>query len=301
MGVDVSHIIKHSFRHVEDIEASLAFAKETIGILRNKLFISEPEESFFLNQVDCDGQMETTFSLPFYDLDFTLHNGFWQIESYYHYIQILVHNGGDFWLRCRIFDIVRALGQEEAWHAKEYYTWNGHGCEEPMTTFEEWMERTIDKLGKPIPEFNQEHILACGGDCPSEYEDVYHDSFKECKETFERLQSGLPDYKLLGLARTRMKYLRCEKSGNHFLVNEKTLESMFDYPMGDIVFSLNGPEMVVKIDDESAVFDSDGNQLTEFVKGTFDWKWAPYDSRKTDSVNKRIIYNEQAGIELPPR
>lgn len=39
----------------------------------------------------------------------------------------------------------------------------------------------------------------------------------------------------------------------------------------------------------------DGNQLTEFVSGVFNWKWA-----ENDLYPKRIIFNEIANIELPP-
>ncbi len=35
-----------------------------------------------------------------------------------------------FWLRRLTFDIARALGQNEAWYAEEYYTWNGGNIDE---------------------------------------------------------------------------------------------------------------------------------------------------------------------------
>lgn len=44
----------------------------------------------------------------------------------------------------------------------------------------------------------------------------------------------------------------------------------------------------------SALFDEDGKQLTDFVKGSFKWKWS-------EANYKRIIFNQEAGIELPPR
>lgn len=44
-----------------------------------------------------------------------------------------------------------------------------------------------------------------------------------------------------------------------------------------------------------------GNKLTDFVKGQFDWKWAPYDTIKDRGGMMRIIYNEEDGIELAPR
>lgn len=46
------------------------------------------------------------------------------------------------------------------------------------------------------------------------------------------------------------------------------------------------------------MFDMDGKQLTEFVEGTFRWKWAP--CNRPDEY-PRIIYNKEAGIELELR
>lgn len=299
MGVDISHIIKHDFRLVEDKKASKDFVMKTIERLKKNLLIQEVDDCFDYHHID--DYNETTFRLPIYDVEFTLHNGFWQIESFFHYCQIVMHHGDYFWLRRITFDIARALGQDEAWYAEEYYTWNGNGCEDPETTFEEWMERSINHYGKALPEFDQASIMAQGDVHIPKYEPIYHDSFKECKELYDRLQSKLPHYKLLGLDRTGNGFLRCEKDGLLFLINEETLEPMFEEPIEGMLQSLNGPEFIVKRNGLSAVFDMNGNKLTEFVKGQFDWKWAPYDPIKDKGGMLRIIYNEEAGIELSPR
>lgn len=59
------------------------------------------------------------------------------MESFYHYCQIVMHDGDYFGLRRKTFDIARALGQKEAWYAEEYYTWNGGNIENPEIPFEE--------------------------------------------------------------------------------------------------------------------------------------------------------------------
>ena len=71
---------------------------------------------------------------------------------------------------------------------------------------------------------------------------------------------------------------------------------MFDEPIESMLQSLNGPEFVIRKNGLSAVFDKNGNQLTDFVIGEFDWKWGD-----VDIYPKRVIYNEEANIELPPR
>ena len=299
MGVDISHIIRHDFRQVKDKKAAKAFVDKTIDRLKKNLLIQDVDDCF--EYYHDDERNETTFRLPIYDVEFTLHNGFWQIESYYHYCQIVMHNGDYFWLRRITFDIARALGQDEAWYAEEFYTWNGGVCEVPESTFEEWLESSIKRYGKNLPEFDQDSIMAQGYEQIPDYEPIYHDSFKECKELYNKLQSKLGEYKLLGLDRTGNGYLRCAKDGRLFLINEETLKPMFDEPIEGMLQSLNGPEFIVKKNGLSAVFDMDGNQLTDYVEGRFNWRWAPYDPNKIRSETLRIIYNEEAGIELAPR
>ena len=206
MSVDISHIIRHNFRQVEDKKASKAFVMKTIEQLKKNLLIQEVDDCF--NYRYNDGYNETTFRLPIYDVEFTLHNGFWQIESFYHYYQIVIHNGDFFWLRRLTFDIAKALGQEEAWYAEEFYTWNGGGCEIPESTFEQWQECSIKQYGKNLPEFDQASIMEQGDVDIPDYEPIYHDSFKECKELYNKLQARLGEYKLLGLGQTGDGYLR---------------------------------------------------------------------------------------------
>lgn len=296
MGVDISHIIKHDFRQVEDKNASKDFVMKTIKRLKNNLLIQEEDECFEYQYLE--DYNETTFRLPIYDVQFTLHNGFWEIDSFSHYCQIVMHHGDYFWLRRLTFDIARALGQDEAWYAEEYYTWNGGGCETSESTFEEWLESSIKKYGKNLPEFDQNSIMAQGDVHIPDYEPIYHDSFKECKELYDRLQSKLPDYKLLGLYRTGNGFLRCEKDGMLFLINEETLKPLFDEPIEGMLQSLNGPEFIVKRNGLSAVFDMNGNKLTDYVKGSFRWESPPFYNK--DGMT-RIIYNKEAGIELSPR
>lgn len=297
MGVDISHIIRHGFRHVEDKKASKAFVFETIDCLKQNLLIHDDQKFFYRYDKESN---EFTFKLPIYDVQFILHNGFWQIESYYHYCQIVMHQGDYFWLRLLTYDIARALGQNEAWYATEYYTWDGCGCDTPEVTFEQWMENCLKKYGKPIPEYNRSSIMAQGDVHIPDYEPIYHDSFRECKEEFDFLQSKLCDYKLLGLVRFGNGFLRGANSGGFNLINVKTLKPMFNEPVEGAFEPVGAFEFAIKRNGLSALFDMDGHQLTDFVEGNFDWKWAPHDPLKDQRMLK-IIYNEKAGIELPPR
>lgn len=290
MGVDISHIIRHDFYEVENSKAAMSYAKDTILRLKKNLYISNDTEDFYLQDEGDDGGI--TFRLPIYDVDFFLHNGFWCIESYFHYCQIVMHSKDYFWLRRKIFDIARALGQEEAWYAEEYYTWNGGCCELPTDSFEEWYKRATLKYGDKIPEFNQESIIAQGDVHIPDYEPIYHDCFKECKELIVQLQNKIPEYELIGLQRTGYNLLRCKKDDELFLVNEETQEVVTTAPIEAMEHSLNGPEFIIYKNGLSAVFDGEGNQLTDFVKGAFHWRW------DDKGFPARIIYNKDVGIEI---
>lgn len=297
MGVDITHIIRHDYKDIKNHEAAIAYVNETIQKLKENLHIYGLDDMFEVME-DYD---TIIFQLPVYDVEFQLHNGFWDIESYYHYCQIVMHYGDYFWLRRKIFDIARALGQNEAWHAAEYLTWNGGNIEKADVPFEDWISFVNMKNG-PIPEFDQNAIMQQGDVHIPDHEPVYHDAFKECRETFEEVQSKLNGYKLLGLEFIGNGYYRCEREGGLFLINSKSFEPMFNEPIETMLQSLNGPEFIVKKDGLSAVFDMDGNQLTDFVPGVFDWKWTEHNEKDFDpNYIKRTIYNEEAKIELPPR
>lgn len=293
MGVDVTHIIKHDFRQTHDIQLSLEFTKRTIECLKKELLILSPYESFEL-QYDEDFS-EIRFRLPIYDVEFSLHSGFWQVESFFHYCQLVIHQGNYFGLRWLAYDIARALGEEEAWHAAEYYTWNGGKCETIESTFEEWYEQTAKDYGKSIPEFDQSSIISQGNVHIPDYEPIYHDSFKECKAHFRKLQSQIVGYKLLGIRRIGKDFVRCEKDGQLFLLNEQTLTPLFQTPVDDVICPLNGPEFVIVRNGLSAVFNACGKQLTDFVRGRFEWVWDPHSPLY---AHERIIYNKEANIQL---
>lgn len=89
--------------------------------------------------------------------------------------------------------------------------------------------------------------------------------------------------------------MRCEKDGHLFLLNEQTLTPLFKTPIGDVLCPLNGPEFVIVKNELSAVFNAYGKQLTDFVKGRFEWEWALYNP---STAHERIIYNKEANIQL---
>lgn len=294
MGVDITHIIRHDFRFTQDIPRSLEFARRTVDRLKKALHIPNPDTDF---ELSFDEELkEITFYLPIYEVEFSLHSGFWQVESFYHYSQLVRHQGDYFRLRALTYDLTCALGKEEAWYTTEYYTWNGGKCDTLESTFEAWNEQASKAYGKPITEFSLSAFNLQMDNYP-DYEPIYHDSFLDCRDSFNRLQADLLGYRLLGIYRIGKYFVRCEKDGQLFLLNTQTHLPLFTEAIDAVLSPLNGPEFVVVKNGLSAVFSAVGGQLTDFVNGRFEWKWAPVNPSR-GFRHERIIFNKEANISV---
>lgn len=233
MSIDVSHIIRHNFRKVDDRVAINDFVLHTMGQLKEKLYLHEADDDF--EYYNLEEYNEYYFRVPYYKVDFYLHAGCWRVESYFDYYQLFMHDGGIFPIRRTIYDLARALGQSEVWHASEHYTWNGNGLEETDQSFERWLNIAKQRLSledeswhriKEIPEFPKKDILSVPDNGKFyNYVNVYHDNFKDCDELFKIYQDQLNDMRLLGLTTDAKGYLRCEKGGVILLVNERDLSN----------------------------------------------------------------------------
>lgn len=290
MGVDVTHIVRHNFNDIENEEASMKFVLDTIKLLKDKLHLDDPLDSFNIN-FDKEYN-EITFRLPLYDVEFTLHRKCWQIESYFHYCQIVMHSGDYFWLREMMYDIATALGNDEMWHAEEYYTWNGGPMEEVNCSFEEWITFTRQKLGRDIPEYDYDGIIRQGDVHIPEYEPVYHDDFAECKIKYDTLKNRLSSlgYKPIDLS-LFWEYIRCIRLSDktvHFL-NSKTLEPLISGSPQSYYFDYVPSLFVIKQNDKYALFNfNGGKQLTEFVTQPFRKQW-------NNEINNNIVINDEIG------
>ena len=86
---------------------------------------------------------------------------------------------GDYWLRQRIIQVVKALGQDEVWYATDSYTWNSFLADKIECTFEEWLSFAKEKYGREIPEFEEQAFLRQKDKNNLDYDSIYHDTL--CK------------------------------------------------------------------------------------------------------------------------
>lgn len=297
MGVDITHIVKHGFVDIDNEEASMKFVLDTIQLLKDKLFIYDSLKSFYL-YCDKECENEITFQLPLYGVEFTLHKNCWQIESFYHYCQIVMHSGDYFWLREMMYDIATALGNNEMWHTAEYYSWNGGPMEKVNCSFEEWIAFARKELGYEIPEYDYDGIIRQGDVHVPEYEPVYHDDFSECKIKYCNLKNKLTNlgYQPIGLLLCG-EYIRCLRLSDRtvHLLNSKTLEPLISGTPQAYYYNFPSSLFVVKNNNKYALYDfNGGKQLTEFVKQPFKIQW-------NYEINAEVVINDEIGRYYYPK
>lgn len=223
MSVDISHIIKTDFRNTENRDEAWKFILQTINMLKKALKIKVDEQDWELDKE------EMKFTLPTWNWEFYLRKGFWVIESYDHYCQIVMHRGRYFWLRESVYKIANLLEQEEAWHTQEFYTFNGGPTEDLDCSFEEWLKFVRNKNEGTIPEFDSKLVLA--EDNFNKYEIVYHDDFQDIKTYKAEMQDKnmskhIPDnYK--PTQKEVDKYLYRWDALENYVYQERALDKLF--------------------------------------------------------------------------
>ena len=293
MGVDVSHIIRNDFYNTNDWDAAVKYTLKTIDLFKTTFAIGDDIESFDL-RIDEDFS-EIRFDDPSSGATFFLHNGFWQIESYNHYCQIVMHDGDYFWLREMIYTFVRLLGQTDVWHAEEFYTWNGGNIDDNMTIpLDKWLSFVEKKYKAKIPEFDRDAIIAQGDVHIPEYESVYHDSLKDCASKFKAQSERMASvgYELLEIAQEG-RYARCRKLSDNSIhyVNITTLKPLTTGTPEAYYYDFPNPLIVIKQSGKFALFNiAQEKQLTPFVSEPFKKEWI-------SEKNKYLIINNEAGIK----
>lgn len=220
MGVDVAHIIKHRPIDIHNHNECMDFCNETIEQLVN--YYCYREEELFreklgeatLHYEEGNGQSDYFFEFDGYK--FSLHNDFWEVEPFVHYIQLFMHKDDFFWIRRTAFTLAKALGEKEAWHTDDYHTWDGGPTEEMDCSFEKWMDFVIHKTKNSIPEFSQQKICQeseADTGVPEHLEPVFHDDFKDLFALFDSVQSRIKDYRLISLGHGNKHEYLAEKDG----------------------------------------------------------------------------------------
>lgn len=162
----------------------------------------------------------------YYNIDFSPiiygQNAFLHSNSgipYFHYCE--PEKGGSSELRIRHFDLVRALGLNEAWAMNEMITDAIDDFYEPSHSLEEMINVMVKFAGYNVcPEYDiQSYDPSIGMHC------IYHDQFKDCFDLVEEIENKF-NVIVLGLKRFQKRYIRVFSDNQIYLLNVETGETI---------------------------------------------------------------------------
>lgn len=298
MSSTLDHIVRHDFHDLADKDAAAAFMKSKIAQLRSCLRIKDEIIPSIVDYSESDKEgssepapIDYSFHIPNYDAHVQMARGYWIISQALSMNQLFTRYNGEYDLRRDIFDIARALGQNEAWHCSCYCASMGE-IDYFEEDFDTWIKHTLKH--ETIREFDEEAIDTFRRQHPNEYfGQVIHDSFKDCRENMDRLQKRYPDYHICHLGRVAAKYLKAYNDDGCFLMDQDTGNLLLDYPIDDVLENICGAGMIIQKDGLSALFSLEGRQMSDFVAGVWRWKWS-----KGDSSGRVIVYNERENLSF---
>ena len=179
MSVGMSLVVRNDFRQRHDVVATVKKLSETAEMLCHVLKTNELlldfhyEENYF--RIYDNREKDDEF------MDILLFNGFWLIDTAWRYHQYFSYLEERFWLREMLYKYVILLGQNEAYACTEFFTWNGGLLEdEENTTFEDWQQGCIQKIGHEIQMLDVEDVKFYK-DTFYNKEPVYLDKFLDLK------------------------------------------------------------------------------------------------------------------------
>lgn len=220
MSIYVDAIIPHRFTEVDNPTASLAELNRIKDKLQNHYQIFS-----WCNHIDYEaGEVEGYY---YYGLELpncffiALYNGFIELGSSWRHSQYFLSYKGKTFLRNRFFDLVFALGKNQAFIASEYRTWNCNfhldvDYGECAFDFECW------RKGNPnIQDFDISMLTEDVELTPSPYV-VVLDRFEDCWERLDVLRRRFPDCEILGISEVDEWYIPVLKEGKFNLIHKET-------------------------------------------------------------------------------
>jgi len=265
MGVDISCMIRNRFHSKDNHEACMKYINETLDSLNGHYSGQYRFDQYEFDDMQTYQIIENEEEDDLF-MDLQLYNGFWHVEMGFHYCQYFFKT---LWLRKKLYELARLLGESEIWPCSEYYAWNSAAVnlDDELIDFEMWKQQAAKGLGKPIPTLDIEDVLNC------KYyfydaEEVYFDPCLDYNEKVKVCESSFSEYKIKNLLSCGPCVL-LEKDNRLFLLNTKNKKFVIEGSIDELVDFYGGYRFYVVKDGKSALFDRFGNQLSEFDVGTF--------------------------------
>lgn len=190
MGSDIGIIIPSEFNDIRDKRK----AEKYLRVIAKKIESTLRIEGITTRMNDdyCDGSplkeewpdFSPEIWVPTYEASIYLADGFWYMFNGYRYHQ-LFYPPGTQWLRYNIFDIVRALGQHEAWYCSVYDIEDSVGIEN--YTLESWLDKAKNSEDG-IAEYDLNALKREGESLWDNQRRYYHDSFTDLYQKVEDIE-----------------------------------------------------------------------------------------------------------------
>lgn len=299
MSVDVSLIIPNKCRSIRDKEHARKYFDETIDSLV-KYF--HGRKGFVTNiniqeEKDEIREIEYSFDIPLLNVSVFMNSGFWDVWPVANYSSYFIPFGKDMfgkpkmWPRRDCFNTLLAFGQKEGWICDEFHSWNS--CLSSDANFEDWKCNGSDAEDSAIYEFN---VMDFADVDPSNdkwpnYQVKYHDDYRDCHDVLEVIKKKFPAYDILAIDKPLSNHVFAANDEGLYILNIDTGKSFTDYPIDNCKTDFNGAGFQIFRGEESAFFNLEGQQLTEFRIGEFSWGW---DSRDCHLLGQ-IITDKATG------
>ena len=190
MGSDIGIIIPSEFKDIRDKRK----AEKYLRVIAKKIESTLRIEGITTRMNDdyCDGSplkeewpdFSPEIWVPTYEASIYLADGFWYMFNGYRYHQFFYPPGTQ-WLRYNIFDIVRALGQHEAWYCSVYDIEDSVGIEN--YTLESWLDKAKNSEDG-IAEYDLNALKREGESLWDNQRRYYHDSFTDLYQKVEDIE-----------------------------------------------------------------------------------------------------------------
>jgi len=271
MGLDIAYILPTKLRSLRNHAECVRCLNETVSQAERyfhgkKHFVSgiyvERENEDLLREFSADELSGYAFYVPFLaGCDFWLYAGFWGVTNGFRYWQYFckkrdAHGHWRCYLREIFFDAARMLGRSEGWLCSDLTMDNF--CDIQDDAFTAWL---YDGDEQP-QEFQLKDALDVNDHGFPDYEDKYHDVFKECFELLEEYQVRFPNYEILTIHPICNCILVAEGDDIR-LLNPDTCAFLVPFPI-DGIKEYNDDYVTIYRGDQYAKFNHYGNQLTPF-------------------------------------
>ena len=218
MGSDIGIIIPSEFNDIRDKRK----AEKYLRVIAKKIESTLRIEGITTRMNDdyCDGSplkeewpdFSPEIWVPTYEASIYLADGFWYMFNGYRYHQ-LFYPPGTQWLRYNIFDIVRALGQHEAWYCSVYDIEDSVGIEN--YTLESWLDKAKNSEDG-IAEYDLNALKREGESLWDYQRRYYHDSFTDLYQKVEDIEEQ-EKVRVLGLTEFGEGKIRVMCSSNSII------------------------------------------------------------------------------------